>query len=80
MEATAGVTVIELTTAGVTVNVLELLLTPPLLAVMVVAPGMRPVARPVVVMPAIDGALNVHVKATLGIVLPPASLAVAVNC
>ena len=80
MEAVGGVTVIELTVARVTVSVLELLLTPALVAVMVVAPGRRPVARPLLAMLAIVGALDVNVKATLGIVLPFMSLAVAMNC
>ena len=80
MEAVGGVTVIELSVARVTVRVLELLLTPALVAVMVVAPGTRPVARPLLAMLASVGALDVNVKATLGIVLPFMSLAVAMNC
>jgi hypothetical protein len=80
MEAVGGVTVIELTVARVTVSVLEVLFTPALVALMIVAPGSRPVARPLLLMLATVGWLEIHVNATLGIMLPFTSLAVATNC
>jgi len=80
MEGAGGVTVMELIVDAVTISVLGLLLTMPLVAVMIVLPVRRPVASPLFVILATAGLLDTQVNVTPGIGLPLASMAVATNC
>ena len=70
----------KLTVDGATVRVIGLLVTVPLVAVIVVVPGDRPLARPELVMLATIWLLDVHVKVSPEIGVPLAFLAVATNC
>ena len=69
-----------LTVDGATVRVIELLVIVPLVAVIVVVPCARPVARPALSILATVGALDLHVKVSPEIGVPLASVAVATNC
>ena len=70
----------ELTVDCVTERRVPLLVTAPPVAVMVVVPIARPEASPAFVMEATAGLVEFQVKVIPGMVFPPASLAVAVNC
>ena len=76
----AGATVIVATGPGVTVKVSALLVTPFAAAVICVAPGDTPVARPLLLIVATLVALLAQVKVSPVMVFPLLSFAVAVNC
>ncbi len=80
MEALAGATVMETSVAAVTVRVTEPM-TEPDAAEMVVAPGVLPEARPLVLMAATLGADELQLTdAVMACVLPSVKVPVAVNC
>ena len=73
IDVTTGAATVTATAAG------RALVTPPPVALINVPPPARPLTIPLPSILATDGSLELHVKGTPGIVLPPASLAVAVN-
>ena len=80
MDGDDGLTTTLATGGGVTVNVMGLLVTLPEAAVILVVPVETPVARPVLEMVATALVLLAQVKVRPEMMLPFASLAVAVNC
>ena len=70
----------ELTVDGVTVRVLEGLLSDPIIAVIIVEPTPTPVASPLFEIVAKPWLLEIHVKLKPEIGIPLASVAVPANC